>query len=144
MRSSFLSHSVSYKDNLLNSSCNLRILCSFSCIEVISVLFAELNCLVVVLLTVTQPDPFRSCNSKGQFFISFCKCHWNVGRRGRMDSAPARHVRGSYPGLARVDSEDPLDASDIKHRWWCIHPGFKTHEQGSLKSGTESNSGSTK
>ena len=35
-------------------------------------------------------------------------------------------VCGSSPGLARVDSEDPLYAGDIKHRRWCIYPGLKT------------------
>ena len=41
----------------------------------------------------------------------------NAGRRGPMDRTIARHARGSWfgPSLTRVDSEDPLCLSDIKH-----------------------------
>ena len=54
-----------------------------------------------------------------------------------------QEVHGLGPGLARVDSEDPLCTSDIECRQWCIHPGFKTHGQSQLKSETENTSGST-
>ena len=46
-------------------------------------------------------------------------------------------VHGLRPGLAWVDSKDPLHTSDIKHSQWCIHPGFKTHGQNQPKCKTE-------
>ena len=41
------------------------------------------------------------------------------GRCGLMDSTSARHARGPWFG--------PWLTSNIEHRPWCIHPGFKTH-----------------
>ena len=41
----------------------------------------------------------------------------------------------------RVDPEDISHASNRDHRWWCIHPDFKTHGQSQLKSETESTNG---
>ena len=43
-------------------------------------------------------------------------------------------VHGSGPSLGK----DPLCTSDIEHRRWCIHPGFKTHGWSQPKSETES------
>ena len=40
--------------------------------------------------------------------------------------------------------KDPLHASDIEHRQWCIHPGCKAHGQSQPKSKTEGTNGSTK
>ena len=55
-----------------------------------------------------------------------------------------REVDGSGPGLARVDSKDPLHPSDQECRQWYSHPGFTTHGQSQLKSEIEGTSGSTK
>ena len=55
-----------------------------------------------------------------------------------------REVLGLGTSPARVDSKDALCTSNIERRWWCIHPGLKTHAQSQLKAKTESTSGSTK
>ena len=55
-----------------------------------------------------------------------------------------RDVHGSDPSLDTVNSGDPLHASNIDWRRWCIHPGFKTHGWSQPKSETESTGGSTK
>ena len=60
--------------------------------------------------------------------------------------AHSHDMRGSWfvPQSGQSLTEDPLLANDIECKWWCIHPGFKTHGQSQPKSETESTSGSTK